>query len=583
MSESRYWRNLGQNRLSRRGALRGAAVGVAGLAAAALIGCGDDDDDDDGGGGGGGGGSTATPTGTTQATSTPESALTNATLTSAIASDIGSGDPQSLGGTGGGNWPNTSTHFGGAFLMTTDQETRFRVPSMAESWEEAPDHMSFVFKLRPDVYFHNGDQMTAEDVKFSLDRGALGQAEYNPEFQGGHSGQYAGRVKDVEVIDDLTVKFNMEQPDVIFLQRSFFLVPKAYIEEVGDVEFAEKPIGNGFFKFVSRVPDSEIVSERWDRYYAGVEGEASGLHTPYIQKLVQKVIPDNQARFAALQAGEVDLVHNISPDIANQLKNDDKFTVFYLPGTQPMHIHINTALETDPETGDPNPWREKRVRAAANLAVDLDAIIANILTGQENYSFGSASTSFGFPEDLPAKRWGYDPAEAKKLLSGAGYGDGFDAVLNMPIGRWPNSRQVSEVIAQSLTDIGINTRIQELQYQEVTTRFKDDSLYPLSFWGMSGGDDPGANFRFGYHSTGNYTMSVPDPQVDAWIEQSESEFDPEARAEILGNIITKFYLDAQWIFLYEPITLVAATNKWDWTFWGKTLANPEYWNIRPTV
>jgi len=132
-----------------------------------------------------------------------------------------------------------------------------------------------------------------------------------------------------------------------------------------------------------------------------------------------------------------------------------------------------------------------------------------------------------------------------------------------------------------LTEIGIRTRIQELQYQEVTTRFKDDSLYPLSFWGMAGGDDPGANFRFGYHSAGNYTMSVPDPEVDALIEKSENEFDREARAEILGQIITKFYLDAQWIFLYEPVQQVATTNKWDWTFYAKSLADPEYWNIKP--
>jgi ABC-type transport system substrate-binding protein len=98
---------------------------------------------------------------------------------------------------------------------------------------------------------------------------------------------------------------------------------------------------------------------------------------------------------------------------------------------------------------------------------------------------------------------------------------------------------------------------------------------------MAGGDDPGANFSYGYHSTGNYTMSRPDPEVDEWIDQSSLEFDPDARRELLEKIITKFYLDAQWIFLYEPIQIVATTNKWDWTFYGKTMSNPEYWNIRP--
>ena len=509
--------------------------------------------------------------------------LTEATLTSAIASDIGSGDPQSLGGTGGGNWPNTSTHFGGAGLLSTDQETRDILGNVAESFEEAPDHLSWVYKIRNDVFFHNGDQLTAEDVKFSLDRGALGQAEYNPEYAGGHSSQYASRVASVDVIDDFTVKFNMIEPDVIFITRTFFLVPKAHIEAVGDVEYAEKPVGVGQFKFVSRTPDSEIVSERYDGFHGTFENPTpTGYHTPYIKNLVQKVIPDNQARFAALQAGEVDLIDKISPDIANQLIGDDDFKVHYLPGSQPMHIHINTALETDPDTGEPNPWRDVRVRKAANLAVNLDSIIKNILTGEEQPSYGSNRASFGFPEDLPEQRWGFDVEEAKSLLTAAGYPDGFDAVINLPVGRWPNSRQVSEIIAQSLTDIGIRTRIQELQYQEVTTRFKDDSLYPLAFWGMAGGDDPGANFSYGYHSGGNYTMSVPDVQVDEWIEASAQEFDREARAELISEIISKFYLDAQWIFLYEPIQIVATTNKWDWDFWGKPLGNPEYFRLRPT-
>ncbi|MEX2229998.1 MAG: ABC transporter substrate-binding protein, partial [Dehalococcoidia bacterium] len=516
----------------------------------------------------------------TQAAAAPQ--LTDATLTSAIASDIGSGDPQSLGGTGGGNWPNTDVHFGGAYLQGIDEETRALLPNVAESVEEAPDHMSFVYRLRPDVKFHNGETVTAEDVKFSMDRGALGTAAYNPEFKGGHSAQFQGRVKNAEVIDDRTVKFNMEKPDVIFLRRGLFLVPQKHIETVGDVAYAESPVAAGFFKFVKRVPDSEIVSERFDDYFGTLESPApSGVHLPYIKQLVQKVIPDSQARLAALQAGEVDLIHNVSSDLARQLESDPKFKVYYLPGTQPMHIHINTALENDPDTGMPNPWRDVRVRQAANLAIDLDGIIAGVLTGKEQPSYGSASTGFGFPTDLAQQRWSHDPKQAKELLAAAGYADGFDAKMYGPIGRWPNSRTVMEVIGQSLTEVGIRTTLQELQYQEVTTRFKDDSLGPLVFWGMSGGDDPGANFRFGYHSAGNYTMSVPDPSVDTMIEQSESEFDPEKRADLLRQIVTKFYLDAQWIFLYEPVTVVVASTKWDWDLHSRTLANPEYWNIRP--
>jgi len=374
----------------------------------------------------------------------------------------------------------------------------------------------------------------------------------------------------------------MLKPDVIFLRRGLFLVPKAHIEKVGDVVYAEKPVGAGPFKFVSRVPDSQMVSERYDGYYGKPDKPTvSGVHQPFIKRLVQKVIPDSQARLAALQAGEVDLVHNVASDIAKQLEKDPKFTAFFLSGDQPMHIHINTALEKDPATGQPNPWRDKRVRMAANLAVDLDGIIKGILTGKERPSYGSSSTSVGFPKDLPQQRFKQDKAEAKKLLAAAGHEKGFDAKFWGPGGRWPNSRTVMEVVGQSLTDIGIKTTLQELQYQEVTTRFKDRSLYPLCFWGMSGGDDPGANFRFGYHSGGNYTMSTPSKEIDALIEKSEGEFDPAKRSELLGEIIKKFYLDAQWIFLYEPVTVVVTNKKWNWAIHKKTLSNPEYWRIQP--
>jgi len=581
-SERNYWSGAARARLSRRTVLRGAGLGLSGLAGAALIGCGSDDSPGTTPGPTGAG-TTAPSQGGSTATAVPETQFTDATFTSAIGSDIGSGDPQSLGGTGGGNWPNTDTHWGYGGLMMTDNETRVMVPNLAESVEVGPDNMSYTYKLRQDVFFHNGDPVTAEDVKFSMDRGALGQATYNPEYVGGHRGQFAATVERAEVIDDHTVQFVMQQPDVIFLRRALFLVPKEHIERVGDVAFAESPIGTGMFKFVSRTPDSEIVSERWEKFHIPF-GSPSGVHPPHVSRLVQKVIPEAQSRLAALQAGEVDLIHNVSSDIARQLDTDSKYKVNYLAGTQPMHIHINAALPNDPRTGEANPWQDVRVRRAANLAVDLDGIIASILTGREQPSYGSASTGFGFPTDIQEKRFGYDPAEARRLLDAAGFGAGIrDQIVYNPIGRWPNSREVSEVIAQQLTEVGITTRIQEIQYQEVTTRFKDRSLYPLSFWGMSGGDDPGANFRFGYHPNGDYTMSPASAEVATLIERSEGEFDPEARADLLAQIVTKFYEDASWIFLHEPVTVSVTTDAWDWDVFGRALSNPEYWRMRPSA
>ncbi len=589
MSGQNYWLR-GNRRISRRGLLRGAGIGAAGLAGAALIGC---------GGSSSPATSTAAPSGgaaaggtaTAAATQSAGSAkLTDKTLTAGIGSDVGSMDPQSLGGTGGGNWPAYATIFGGAGLATIDWNTKDSIPDVAESWEEAPDHLSWTIKLRPDVYFHDGSQLKAEDAKFSMDCN-IGQAKYNPDYKAGYSAQFKGIVKSAEVIDDRTVKYNMEKPDIIFLRRPLFIVPMAYIEKVGDDGFAAKPVGAGFYKFTSRVPDSEIRAERWEKYHHPI-GDKTGLHTSYIKTLIQKVIPDDQARVASLQAGELDLIHNVSSDIAKQLEGDKGFKVFYLNGDQPIMIDMNTAMDIDPTTGKPNPFIDKRVRLAANYAVDVDAIINNVLTGKERKTYGSAQSGFGFPEDLKKQTFGYDPAKAKQLLADAGYPDGFETSMFGPIGRWPNSRPVMEAVGQYLSKVGIKTSIQELQYQEVTTRVKDKTLGPLVFWGRAGGSDPGANFRYNYHSTSNFSLGTPrditpagdvTKEIDSLIEKSEQEYDTEKRRALLEKIITDFYLSAKSIWLYEPVTVVAAKSGWSWDIWAQTLAVPEYWNIAPSA
>lgn len=570
--------------VSRRVAIQAGLVGLGGL----LVACSSGDDSGDGADGPGSTG-TGTGTGTASNAGGGGSELTTATLIAAIASDVGSLDPQSLGGTGGGNWPSYAVHFNGpnSELTKIDPETLDLHPGLADSWEMSEDGLTWTILLNSTATFHSGEPVTAEDVKFSMDRN-IGKATYNPEFQAGYSGQFTPIVESVEAVDATTVVFHLLKPDVVFMTRPLYVLPKAYVEEVGDDGFAAAPIGTGQFKFVSRVADSETLSERYDDYYQGFDSP-SGVHTAYVQNLVQKIIPEDQARLAALQAGEVDLIHNVSADIARQLESDDQYRVYYLSGSQPMQIAINTAFETDPVTGGPNPWRDKRVRLAANHAIDLDAIISSILTGREVPTFGSSSLGLGFPADLPDKRFQYDPDEARRLLADAGYESGFETAMFGPIGRWPNSRPVMEAVTQYVAEVGITSTIQELQYQEVTTRFQDKSMGPLVFWGQSGGPDPALNFRYSYHSSGNYNLGTAvdiEPEgditadIDGLIEESEAEFDPEKRVPLLNQIITDFYLSAKSIWLYEPVTVVVAKSSVEWTPWAKDISTPEYWNMR---
>lgn len=559
--------------------------------------CGDSSDDTTtspppGGGATGGGDTTEVSPGEgggEQAAGACAAELTDAELVVGIASDVGSLDPHSLSGTGGGNWPSYDPIFGGgATLVTYDPETLEFEPGLADSWEVSEDNLAWTFQLNPDATFHNGEPVTAEDVKFSMDR-QIGQAEYNPGYQAGYGAQFEPIVDRAEAIDEHTVVFHLKQPDVIFLLRPLWIMPKAYVEEVGDEGVARHPIGAGPFKFVSRIPDSEIVLERHEEFHHEF-GSETGYHPSYVQRVVQRIIPEDSARLAALQAGEIDMAHNVSSDIARQLESDDQFVVHYLPGSQPMIIDINTEMQTDPTTGQPNPWLDRRVRVAANLAVDLDTIIETILTGREKPTYGSARAGFGFPADIEEQRFGYDPEEARRLLAEAGYPDGFRTTMVGPTGRWPNSRAVMEAVAQYLAEVGIEVEIQELQYQEVVTRVQERTLGPLIFWGRAGGPDPGANFRYNYHSESNFSNGPPSditPEgdvtelIDTLIEQSEQQFDPEQRRATLEKIITEFYLSAKSIWLYEPVTVAVTTDDWAWSPRGLDLAFPEYWNICP--
>ncbi|MBI4642004.1 MAG: hypothetical protein HY731_15040, partial [Candidatus Tectomicrobia bacterium] len=429
---------------------------------------------------------------------------------------------------------------------------------------------------REGVKFHNGEAFNAEAVKFSFDR-VMGRADYNPDYKSGHGGVFKRFLDRVEMVDDYTVRFQMKQLFAPLLSRiALEIVPPKYVRKVGDAEFARHPVGTGPFRFVERKIGETFELEAFPDYWN--RDIDIGPVPSTFKKVVQKAIPEDETRIAALQTGEVDLIVNVPTISGKRLEKTKGVKVVYLNSDQPMHIQVNARAEVDPETGKPNPYRDKRVRLAMNYAVDLQAIIKNILTGRERHSVGSSSRSLGFPEELGP--YPYDPKKAKALLAEAGYPDGFPAKMYGPIGRWPMTKEVMDAVAGYLGDIGIKATTQQLEYQVVTTKLKDRSMYPLCFWGMAGGDDPAANFTFGYLSNAEYGVHFPDPGIDRLVEESGTLFDEEKRAQVNKKIITKFYEDANWLFLYEPVNILAMSDKLEWEPTTKYTSYPEYWYTR---
>jgi peptide/nickel transport system substrate-binding protein len=199
-------------------------------------------------------------------------------------------------------------------------------PSLAESWSGSEDGLSYEFVLRKDAKFHNGDPVTAEDVKFSFER-----------YRGTSHDLIKNRVTEVETPDSQHVRFKLKAPWPDFL--TFYatatgagcIVPKKYVGKVGDDGFKKAPVGAGPYKFVSFTPGVELVLEAFDQYWR---------KTPSVKRLVFKSIPEETTRLAALQRGEVDIVYSIRGELAEELQRTPGLTLKPVVPPAPFWIYF---------------------------------------------------------------------------------------------------------------------------------------------------------------------------------------------------------------------------------------------------
>ena len=285
---------------------------------------------------------------------------------------------------------------------------RERSAEIAESWTIPSDNV-YIFKIRKDVKFHNGEILDADDVVFTFERilndGAIA-GQLSP-----RKGLF-GPLETVEKIDQYTVKFTLANPFPVFLQAlvHFQIVPKDYIQEVGDNEFAEKPIGAGPFKFKEGRLDDQIVMERFDEYYGG-SPELPPVGPAPAKRVIFRMMPEATVRVAALKAGEVHIIQQLPADLAKTLGADKNIQVKGVDWTRVYCVELNCAKP---------PFDDVRVRRAMNYAVDWDAILKSIYGGNGT-RLASPFLPSGFGFDPSLEPYPYDPEKAKALLREAGY------------------------------------------------------------------------------------------------------------------------------------------------------------------
>ncbi len=412
-----------------------------------------------------------------------------------------------------------ASHFGGSgpLIATTVFEGLIdigvnlsSIPSVAKSWKIAPDWSYVDFDLNQGIKFHNGDPLTAEDVKFSF------ETLMRPELRLVVGFGYRSKIKSIEVLGPYKVRFNLKMPAPDLWKRLWWdgaIMPKKYREKVGDAGFADKPIGSGPFKWVDYKQDQYMTMEALPKHHR---------KTPEFKTLKIVYVEDNSTRLAMLKAGEADIIVLAGPHIP-QVKSDPNLKLIQI-----KHIIGQTLGYADlPFPEEKSPFQDIRVREAASLAVDRKGICDKVLFGGAE-PYGEVMSPYSMGWDPTVKPDPYDPAKAKELLAKAGYPTGFQTIFNATAGQ----RYWVEAIAANLADVGIKADIKIWETAAITSAVIGKKLRGLivrNSW-YDAEQNAGADLEDGYALQAPYAY-VTNKEIDDALKQTMAAKNDKEAAE----------------------------------------------------
>jgi peptide/nickel transport system substrate-binding protein len=405
-----------------------------------------------------------------------------------------------------------------------------QAPGLAQSWSASEDALTYDFVLREGARFHNGDPVTAEDVKFSFER-----------YRGTSHDLMKERVAAVETPDARHVRFKLKRPWADFLTfyasatGAGWIVPKKYVERIGDDGFKKAPIGAGPYKFVSFTPGVELVLEAFDQYWR---------KTPSVNRLVFKSIPEETTRLAALKNGEVDIVYSIRGELAEELQRTPGLTL------KPVVAQGTQWLEFPDQWDDKSPWHDVRVRQAANLPMDRKGINQALTLGYSKLTNSIIPYTFEFfwqpPEPV------YDPEKAKQLLAEAGYPDGFDAGEYYCDAAYAN---VGEAVLDNFQAVGIRCKLRPLERAAFFEGHASKKFHGVIQAG-SGAFGNAATRLDAFVVKGGTYVSGSYPDIDTLFEQQAAELDQQKRQAALHKMQQLVYERA----IFAPIWQLGFIN-----------------------
>ena len=405
-------------------------------------------------------------------------------------------------------------------------------PSLAESWTVSPDSLVYEFVLRKGARFHNGDPVTSEDVKFSFER-----------YRGAGAGPFKARVAGIDVVDPQRIRFRFKQPWPDFMTfygtpatGAGWIVPKKYVEKVGDDGFKKAPVGAGPYRFVSFTPGVELVLEAFDGYWR---------KTPSVKRLVFKSVPEEETRLTMLKRGEADIAYSIRGPLAEELRRTPGLTLMptYPSGTFWL---VFPEQWTDPKS----PWVDRRVRLAANHAIDRAAINQAETLGFSKITGSIIPFAFdGFwqPPILP-----YDATRARRLLTEAGYPNGLDAGDYHCDASYAN---LGEAVVNYLNAAGIRTKLRPLERAAFIAQNRDKKLKNIIQTASGAAGNTATRLDAFVAAGGTFTYGTY-PDIEGLIREQAGEVDPKRREATLQRIQQLIHDKA----MFAPIWQLAFIN-----------------------
>jgi peptide/nickel transport system substrate-binding protein len=387
-------------------------------------------------------------------------------------------------------------------------------PSLAESWTLSPDGRVYEFKLRQGLHFHNGDPFTADDVKFSFLRAKSSRV-------------LKEKVREVEIVDPYRIRFHLHEPFPDFMAfygtlatASSWVVPKKYVEKVGDDGFRKHPIGLGPYKFVSHTPGIELTMEANESYWRKM---------PSVKRLVYKSVTEATTRAAMLKKGEVDIAYLLDAPTALELKRDPNLKLAF-SGAIGIHF-IDFFDQWDPKS----PWHDRRVRLAANLAIDRRALNEAETLSASRLTGAMVPRKFDF--SLSLEPYPHDPAKARQLLAEAGYPNGFDAGNLYP---YPPYFSMGEIVANDFAAVGIRTKFVTMERAAFQKAWLTKTLKGVCVCVHAPYGNAASRMAEFVPGDGSFSRGV-DPDVEALYKQQARETDRKKREVMLHRIQQLLY------------------------------------------